>query len=179
MGVFRSQWDETVGAAVGELVTLTEQLAGLEDSMTTTNRQMQSSATSLQRGMEQVRTEFETSMRTLGTQLEQELGRAGSAFATGTDVIQSRLESLDAATASSLRVLEQTKAVSLSLDQAAGTIQRSVRELGTATTSLQDAQEKLVGDFFEQAGSAVAELTVQLQDAAGAMKQAAAVAPRA
>ena len=179
MEVFRSQWDETVGAAVGELVTLTEQLAGLEDSMTTTNRQMQSSATSLQRGMEQVRTEFETSMSTLGSTLESELKRAGSAFTSGTDVIASRVGSLDAATTSALGVLEKTKAVSLSIDQAAGTIQRSVRELETATTSLQDAQQKLVGDFFEQAGSAVAELTVQLQDAAGAMKQAAAVAPRA
>lgn len=179
MEVFRSQWDDTVGAAVGELVTLTEQLAGLEDSMTATNRQMQSSATSLQRGMDQVRTEFETSMSTLGSTLESELKRAGSAFTSGTDVIASRVGSLDAATTSALGVLEQTKAVSLSLDQAAGTIQRSVRDLGTATTGLQDAQQKLVGDFFEQAGSAVAELTVQLQDAAGAMKQAAAVAPRA
>ena len=179
MEVFRSQWDDTVGAAVGELVALTEQLAGLEDSMTATNRQMQASASSLETGMTQVRTGFEQSMKTLGTQLEQELGKAGRAFATGTDVIQSRLSSLDAATASSLGVLEQTKAVSLSLDQAAVTIQSSVRDLGTATTSLKDAQQRLVGDFFEQAGSAVAELTVQLQDAAGAMRQAAAVAPRA
>ena len=179
METFRSSWEETVGRTVGELDGLSEQLGTLAERMGQTNSQMQASASSLETGMTQVRTGFERSMKTLGSQLEEELGKAGRAFANGTDVIQSRLESLDAATASSLGVLEQTKLVALSIDGAASNLRSAIVALEAASKKQTELQHGLVGEFFEQAGSAVAELTVQLQDTVVAMRQAAQEAPRA
>ena len=179
METFRSSWEETVGRTVGELDGLSGQLGTLAERMGQTNSQMQASASSLETGMTQVRTGFERSMKTLGSQLEEELGKAGRAFANGTDVIQSRLESLDAATASSLGVLEQTKQVALSIDGAASNLRSAIVALEAASKKQTELQHGLVGEFFEQAGSAVAELTVQLQDTVVAMRQAAQAAPRA
>ena len=179
METFRSSWEETVGRTIGELDGLSGQLGTLAERMGQTNGQMQASASSLETGMTQVRTGFEQSMKTLGSQLEEELGKAGRAFATGTDVIQSRLESLDAATASSLGVLEQTKQVALSIDGAASNLRIAIVALEAASKKQTELQHGLVGEFFEQAGSAVAELTVQLQDTVVAMRQAAQAAPRA
>jgi hypothetical protein len=179
METFRSSWEETVGRTVGELDGLSEQLGTLAERMGQTNGQMQASASSLETGMTQVRTGFEQSMKTLGSQLEEELGKAGRAFATGTDVIQSRLESLDAATASSLGVLQQTKQVALSIDGAASNLRSAIVALEAASKKQTELQHGLVGEFFEQAGAAVAELTVQLQDTVVAMRQAAQAAPHA
>ena len=179
METFRSSWEETVGRTVGELDGLSEQLGTLAERMGQTNGQMQASASSLEIGMTQVRTGFEQSMKTLGSQLEEELGKAGRAFALGTEVMQTRLESLDAAGASSLSVLEQTKQVAQSIDKAAVNLRAAVAALEAASKKQQELQQGLVGEFFEQAGAAVAELTVQLQDTVVAMRQAAQAAPRA
>jgi hypothetical protein len=93
-------------------------------------------------------------------------------------VIETRMTSLDAATGKSLELIEQTRNVSRSIDSAASSLTNAVLQLKQASEAQSARQNEMVGGFFDQAGTAIAELTVQLNDAAQAMRSAAEQATR-
>jgi DNA anti-recombination protein RmuC len=176
---FKTAWEGSVGKSVDALGQLSDNLKVLSDSLSDTNEKMSGSAKSLQTGMDVVRQGFEASMTSMAKSLRSQLETAVREFETSMKVVDVRAQSLDVSTAKSLELLEKTQRVTKQMDEAIVGLTKGLRQMEASASQVSTRQQELVGRFFDEAGTAVAELTVQLGQARRAMEEAAHAAQAA